>query len=113
MPPGRMRALADGVARRAGSDGSHPDILGIDDPDAFGAAAPPPTHLVDVRAFARYKLQALHCHATQVRDGAVALVTPDDAREWLGLEQFRRAAVGSAEVSFLDRLPETTLARRP
>lgn len=113
MPQGRMRALADGVAGRAGDDGRPTDILGIDDPDAFGAAAPSPTHLVDVRAFARYKLQALRCHATQVRDGAVALVMLDEAQQWLGIEQFRRADVGSADGSFLDRLPETTLVRVP
>ena len=109
MPPGRMRALVDGVAGRAADARSHTDVLGIEDPDAFGAAAPPPTHIVDVRAFARYKLQALRCHATQVGDGAVALVTPDDAPLWLGLEQYRRAPVGSSGASFLDLLPETAI----
>ena len=109
MPPGRMRALVDGVADRATDARSHTDVLGIEDPDAFGAAAPPPTHIVDVRAFARYKLQALRCHATQVGDGAVALVTPDDAPLWLGLEQYRRAPVGSSGASFLDLLPETAI----
>jgi N-acetyl-1-D-myo-inositol-2-amino-2-deoxy-alpha-D-glucopyranoside deacetylase len=109
MPPGRMRALVDGVAGRTTEAQSHTAVLGIENPDAFGAAAPPPTHIVDVRAFARYKLQALRRHATQVGDGAVALVTPDDAPLWLGLEQYRRAPVGSADPSFLDLLPETAI----
>jgi len=110
MPPGRMRALVDGVAGRAGNHGTSAHVLGIEDPDAFGAAAPPPTHVVDVRAFARHKLEALRCHATQIGDGAMALVTPDDAPLWLGLEQYRRAAVGPGHPSFLDRLAETSIA---
>lgn len=110
MPPGQMRALVDGVAGRAGDQKTRAHVLGIEDPDAFGAAALPPTHIVDVRAFARDKLGALRCHATQIGDGAVALVTPDDAPLWLGLEQYRRAAVGSRGPSFLDRLAETTIA---
>ncbi len=107
MPPGGMRALVNGVAGRAADAGNHANVLGIENPDAFGAAAPPPTHLVDVSAFARQKLQALRCHATQVGDGAMALVTPDEAPQWLGIEQYRRAAVGSSGASFLDGLPET------
>lgn len=109
MPQGRMRALVDGVAGRAGSQGTGAHVLGIEEPDAFGAAAPPPTHVVDVRAFARHKLEALRCHATQIHDGALARVTLDEAPLWLGLEQYRRAAVGSSDPSFLDRLPETTI----
>ena len=77
-------------------------ILGIDDPDAFGAEAPAPTLVVDARAFAAAKLAALACHATQFRGGALEAISPEDAPRLLGVEHYRRAAVGAAGPSFLD-----------
>ena len=108
-----------GVARRQGSgrgpreDGSgHPpsvapppgstSILGVDDPDAFGAEAPAPTLVVDAGAFAAAKLAALACHATQFRGGALDAIEPEAAPRLLGVEHYRRAPVGATGRSFLD-----------
>ncbi|MCY4025594.1 MAG: PIG-L family deacetylase [Acidobacteria bacterium] len=121
MPPGAMRALADHAARtfRARTDGTVPSIarhdgggrgtrgdptsiLGVDDPNAFGAEAPAPTLVVDAGAFAVAKLAALACHATQFRGGALEAIEAEDAPRLLGVEHYRRAAVGAAGPSFLD-----------
>ena len=128
-PPGAMRAVADHAARTfrgrpaasrsagAGNDavpgsdtaraaGCRPpsSILGVADPDAFGAAAPPPTLVVDAGPFAARKLAALACHASQFHDSALAYVGEQDAPRLLGVEQYRRAAAGAAGPSFVDAL---------
>jgi LmbE family N-acetylglucosaminyl deacetylase len=68
-------------------------------PTAFGKAAKPPTLTVDVRAWAARKLAAIRCHRTQMgASNPFALMADDDARKWIGVEHFRRAAtVGSRE----------------
>lgn len=127
-PPGAMRAVADHAARTfqgrpgdrrprpgrggsaiPGSDtgcaaGGRPptNILGVADPDAFGAAAPPPTLVVDAGRFAARKLAALACHASQFHDSALAFVGERDAPRLLGVEHYRRAAAGAAGLTFLD-----------
>ena len=89
LPPGAMRAVAD----HAAAEGVSPaPILGIDDPDAFGAQAPPATIALDVTRYAARKLAALACHATQFRGSALAAITPADAPRLLGLEQYRHAS---------------------
>ncbi len=98
-PPGAMRAVADHAARRTREGTS---ILGVRDPDAFGAEAPVPTLVIDAGAFACAKLAALACHATQFRGSALEAVAPEDAPRLLGVEQYRRAAAGAAGPSFLD-----------
>ena len=139
VPPGAMRAVADHAARklRERTDGAVPgvarhvgrgrdtreiggaprapgpcptSILGVGDPDAFGAEAPAPTLVVDAGAFAAAKLAALACHATQFRGGALATITPEDAPRLLGVEHYRRAAAGATGPSFLDAfaVPATT-----
>lgn len=104
MPPGRMRRVAENIAREA----SHPvpALFGIADPDAFGAGAQPPTLVVDVSAFAARKLAALRCHRTQLAGGPVALMTESDAILLFGTEHFHRAAVGSDGESFLERFAD-------
>lgn len=94
----------DGGARRASvaPRPSPASILGVDDPDAFGAEAPAPTLVVDAGAFAAAKLAALACHATQFRGGALEAVAPEDAPRLLGVEHYRRAAIGATGPSFLD-----------
>lgn len=77
-------------------------ILGVRDPDAFGAEAPVPTLVVDAGAFASAKLAALACHATQFRGSALEAVAPEDAPRLLGIEHYRRAVAGMAGPSFLD-----------
>lgn len=88
MPHGAMRAVADHAAA-AGMSAT--PILGIDDPDAFGAEAPAATIALDVRRYAPRKLAALACHATQFRGSALASIAPGEAAALLGLEQYRLA----------------------
>ena len=127
MPPGSMRAVADhaaaalrrgtgdasafaggnadSVRHRDGGTGQRPtSILGVVDPDAFGAAAPTPTLEIDTGDFATRKLAALACHASQFRGSALAYVTDRDALRLLGVEHYRRAAAGAAGRTFLEDL---------
>lgn len=101
MPPGRIRRVAESIAREAGHP--VPALFGIADPDAFGAGAMPPTLVVDVSAFAARKLAALRCHQTQLAGGPVALMTDSDAVRLFGTEHFHRAAVGSDAECFIER----------
>ena len=94
MPPGAMRAVADHAAARGTS---RAPILGIDDPDAFGAEAPPATITLDVRRHAARKLAALACHATQFGGSALAAIAPDKAASLLGREQYRFADAAESQ----------------
>jgi LmbE family N-acetylglucosaminyl deacetylase len=87
MPHGRLRG----------------HVLGID-ADAFGACAPTATHRLDVGRFASIKMAALRCHRTQVEGDPVDALSEAEAREALGLELYRRAEVGGAGDTFLDRI---------
>jgi LmbE family N-acetylglucosaminyl deacetylase len=78
-------------------------VLGIE-AGAFGACAPAATHRLDVGRFAPAKLAALRCHRTQVEGDPVDALTEAEAREALGLELYRRAGVGAAGATFLDRI---------
>lgn len=102
MPPGAMRAVFDRATVRAAAAGAAPprQILGITEPDAFGAHAVEPTLAVDVSAFTGAKLSALRSHASQLADDALTWLTGDDAA-LLGLEHFHRA--GTRE-GFIERL---------
>ncbi len=112
MPRGAMRSLVDaGRARSVDTptDSSHVGyvapiavVLGVGDPDAFGAMAPPPTLVLDVQRFAVTKLHALRCHRTQVAGTVVELLHDDDAEVVLGVEHYRRARVGAAGRTFVD-----------
>ena len=119
VPPGAMRAVADHAAGRlrrgTGAREDATSILGVDDPDAFGAVAPAPTLVVNAGAFAAAKLAALACHATQFRGGALEAVAPEDAPRLLGVEHYRRAAVGATGPSFLDAfaVPAATAGAGP
>ncbi len=88
MPAGAMRAVAD-HARASGQSAA--PILGIHDPDAFGAEAPAATLTLDVRRYAARKLAALACHATQFQGSALAAIAPGEAASLLGIEQYRHA----------------------
>ncbi|MYD69979.1 MAG: PIG-L family deacetylase [Acidobacteria bacterium] len=88
MPHGAMRAVADHAAARGRS---RAPILGVDDPDAFGAEAPAATITLDVRRHAARKLAALACHATQFHGSALAAIAPAEAVPLLGREQYRCA----------------------
>ena len=101
----------DSATSGAGHHPHHPrarrpatSILGVEDPDAFGSAAPAPTLVVDASAFAARKLAALACHGSQFRGSALAFIAEDDAPRLLGLEHYRRSAAGTTGPTFLDDL---------
>lgn len=96
MPRGQMRAVA---ARAGGAD----VVPGLPDPDAFGAAAPPPTLAIDAGPLAVRKLAAIRCHASQFAESAFAALTADDAA-LIAREHYRRADVGAAGLTLLDRI---------
>ena len=79
---------------------------------AFGAAAAPPTLILDERACAARKLAALRCHRTQLAGDALDLLSDEEARRLLGVEYFRCANVGSKEDAFIERLAAPPALRR-
>ena len=98
MRHGTMRAIVDAATAR----GWKPTPRGFWSlaPDAFGLHAAPPTFTVDVAEWVPQKLAALRCHHTQM--GVGPPVRRDRRRRrapWLGVEQFRRAAVGARRAS--------------
>ena len=108
MPPGVMREVAH-TAVAKGPNPPESNFWGIA-PEAFGLKAGPPTLIVDVRDWASRKLAALRCHRTQIGpDNPLSRLEPDDARRWLGVEHFRRAAVGSGE-TMLEHIGEPVLS---
>ncbi len=108
MPPGRMRAVQQTVAARHPQRPGPHHILGVADADAFGAEAPAPSLVLDVRLFAPRKLAALQCHVSQVAGGALEVLCTRDAAELLGVEHLRRALVGSQGATFIDGFAEAT-----
>ena len=110
IPPGAMRAVvqcAEAAHDRSGLDRpARFHILGIADPDAFGADSPAPTVIVDVTAFASRKLAAIRCHRSQLRDDALDLLDGNDAARLLGVEHYRRASVGYSGETFVDHLTD-------
>lgn len=119
LPAGAMRAVADHAAELSAArepvTTAPTHILGVADPDAFGADAPPPSLVLDTSDFARQKLRALRCHNSQVRENdALALVTLETAPRLLGVEHYRRAeGRGSTGETFLDRLTSSPVLPRP
>lgn len=97
LPRGQMRA----VVERTGGD--RPVVPGLTDPDAFGAAAPEPTLVVDAGPYAAHKLAALMCHASQFAASAFGALSTADA-PLLAREHYRRADVGAGGPTFLDAL---------
>ena len=104
MPAGAMRALV------GSAPGGHGPVLGVADPDAFGAAAPPPTLVVEAGPLAPRKLEALRCHRTQVGGGPLDEIDERAAARLLGTEQYRRAPVGRQGDAFIERLAATAAA---
>jgi LmbE family N-acetylglucosaminyl deacetylase/glycosyltransferase involved in cell wall biosynthesis len=104
LPPGSMRAVFDRAAAHAARLGGEPprQILGIAEPDAFGAYAAPPTLVVNVMAHAIAKLTALKSHASQLTDDALLWLTDADA-SLIGIEHFHRAGTRSG---FIERLSQ-------
>lgn len=95
MPRGAMPGLVE-AAHAKGAARADSGFWGIE-AQAFGVAAEPPRFTVDVRPWIGRKLAALRCHRTQLGpDNPLAWIDEDDARRWLGAEQFSRAAAGGS-----------------
>jgi N-acetyl-1-D-myo-inositol-2-amino-2-deoxy-alpha-D-glucopyranoside deacetylase len=100
-PPGLMPAIVEEAISK-GWGPSDASFWGIP-PTAFGKAARPPTLTVDVRAWASRKLAAIRCHRTQMgASNPFALMADADARKWIGVEHFRRAATIGSPASVLE-----------
>src|SRR5258707_5893384 len=109
MPQGVMREVVEAAHAKGGAP---PDssFWGIA-PDAFGDSANPPSFVIDVRDWAVRKLAALRCHRTQMGpNNPMAWIDEDEARRWLGVEQFRRAPLDAAGDPMLEMLGEITHA---
>ena len=110
MPKGVMRHVVEAAI----SNGWAPEgssFWGIT-ADAFGAAAKPPTFVVDVRPWVARKLAALHCHRTQMGAGnPFARIDETVARRCLGIEHFRRAPIDTSGESVLELLGEPVTSR--
>jgi LmbE family N-acetylglucosaminyl deacetylase len=105
LPRGSMRGVVES-AHAAGGAGPDSSFWGIT-PDAFGAGARPPGFIVDVRPWVPRKLAALRCHRTQFGPRSpLAWIDDEQARRWLGVEHFRRAAVEGRGEPLLERLGE-------
>lgn len=104
IPRGSMRAVLTAAAAAVPPDAPMPRcVLGIEEVDAFGLFAPPPTLVLDAGEFAVKKLQALRCHRTQICGDALDLLREEDAH-LLGVEHYRRAPVGAAGQAFIEHL---------
>ena len=104
IPSGRMRAVVNHAAERVGAATKPPSrIFGLADVDAFGTLAATPTLIVDTGVYATHKLAAIKCHVSQLANSALLHVSEHDASRLLGLEHYRRAAVGSQGDAFIER----------
>lgn len=110
MRQGTMRLIVDAAAAR----GWQPTPRGFWSltPDAFGLHAAPPTFTVDVGEWVPQKLAALRCHHTQMGLGhPFDEIGAADARQWLGVEQFRRAAAGACGRPVLESIADSRVLR--
>jgi N-acetyl-1-D-myo-inositol-2-amino-2-deoxy-alpha-D-glucopyranoside deacetylase len=111
MPPGQMESVLAAATPRLAA-GARRDLLGIEDAAAFGAAAQPPTLVLQTGTFAARRLAALRCHRTQVEGGPFDHLSAAEAETLLGVEHYRRADIGSTDPAFIERLatpsPETS-----
>ena len=105
IPKGIMSDVVQ-AAREHGADAPETSVWGIV-PDAFGAGAMPATLTVDVRDWVPRKLAAIRCHRTQFGPRHPILrITDEQARRWLGVEYFRRAAIPGVSGSVLESIGE-------
>ena len=105
MPEGIMLGVVEAAHAKLGAP---PDssLWGIA-ADSFGHCAKPPTFVIDVRDWVPRKLAALRCHRTQMGpQNPIAWIDEDEARQWLGLEQFRRSPLDTTGDLILEHLGE-------
>ena len=104
LPVGSMRSALDRVTETIGSSDSAPSqIFGVTDVDAFGSMALPPTLVINSGHYARQKLAAIKCHASQMRHNALAHIQDEDAETLLAFEFYRRASVGCQDDAFIEQ----------
>lgn len=104
MPPGQMRRVMNAATARATRQARPAPrlILGIDNPDAFGAEAQAPTIVLNIAAAAPRKLAAIRCHASQLIDDAFTVVDEADAALLLDVEHYHRSSIGGRAGCSLD-----------
>jgi LmbE family N-acetylglucosaminyl deacetylase len=103
MQHGVMREVARAALAKGGAP-SDSSFWGIE-PDAFGDGANPPSFVIDVRDWVPRKLAALRCHRTQMGpNNPMAWINEDEARRWLGTEQFRRSPLDATGDPILELL---------
>jgi N-acetyl-1-D-myo-inositol-2-amino-2-deoxy-alpha-D-glucopyranoside deacetylase len=108
MPHGVMRHIVEAAIAK-GWVPAGARFWGIE-PDAFGLAAEPWTLTVDVGDWVPTKLEALRCHRTQMGPtNPLTWLDQEQARRWLGVEYFRRAAIDAGD-SMLERIGEQILS---
>jgi len=84
------------------------------EPEAFGVAAAPDTLLVNVRDWAPRKLAAIRCHQSQTGPhDPFAFLSDDEARQWLSVEHFHRAAGSPLSASVLELIGEPVTSSDP
>jgi LmbE family N-acetylglucosaminyl deacetylase len=103
LPERAIRNVVD-LAVSQSNSGASADMFGIDDPDAFGTLALPPTLVIDVGELALRKVAALKCHRSQIGDGALARISDADAAQLLRIEHFRRAPLACGREPFIEQL---------
>lgn len=106
MREGVMREVVD-AAHAKGRAPAESSFWGIA-ADAFGHHARPPSFVIDVRNWVPRKLAALRCHRTQMGpNNPIAWIDEEEARQWLGREQFRRSPLDAAGEPILEHLGES------
>lgn len=110
MQQGVMREIVEAAHNKGGAPADS-SFWGIA-PDAFGDHAQLPSFSVDVRAWIPRKLAALRCHRTQMgRNNPIAWIDEDEAKHWLGVEHFRRAAIDGFDGALLEQLGDRYATR--
>jgi LmbE family N-acetylglucosaminyl deacetylase len=105
MREGVMREVVD-AAHAKGRAPADSSLWGIA-ADAFGDGARPPSFVIDVRDWVPRKLAALRCHRTQMGpNNPIAWIDDEEARQWLGREQFRRSPLDATGEPILEHLGE-------
>jgi LmbE family N-acetylglucosaminyl deacetylase len=79
-------------------------------PDAFGRAAEPHSHVLDVTEWVARKMAALRCHQTQMGpNNPFARLGAAEATRWLAIEHFRRA-IGASGNTLLELIGEPAVS---
>jgi len=106
MPPRMMASIVENAVE-AGWTPSPKGFWSLP-PKAFGLAAQDPTIVVDVTAWTDRKLAAIRCHGSQTKaEDPFGRLSAAQAREWLGLEHFHRAAAGAGDEPVLELLAQS------